>query len=242
MREWMRTHRKKVIVLAGLLVSGTAVAFPWDIDMYNGVSFKAYEWKMRDLFVGRTEHMDSEAASGGGRLWTGGTVQRPQGAVARPETGSYQNDYIPALTYEQSTDLKSPFAADAKLLALGKKHYGVTCAPCHGQELEGGGPVTYNDPTKDIRRYPIRAPGFKGDGGVIAMKKQTDGQVYNRVRHGFWLKGELHMPAYGASLTERERWAVVSYVRAESGVTAPGATPAPMDATEPTNPPAAEKK
>ena len=74
------------------------------------------------------------------------------------------------------------------------------------------------------------------------MKKQTDGQVYNRVRHGYWLKGEMHMPAYGASLTERERWAVVSYVRAESGVTAPGAAPAPVDATVPTNPPAAEKK
>ncbi len=245
MREWMRTHRKTAFVLGGLLVSGAAAAFPWDIDMYNGVSFKAYEWKMKDVFVGKSAHMDEQSASGGGRVWTGGTVQRPQGAVARPNpTGSYQNDYVAALSYEQSTDLQSPFPADAKLLALGKKHYGISCAPCHGQELEGGGPVTYNDPTKDIRRFPIRAPGFKGDGGVLAMKKMTDGQVYNRVRNGFWLKDELHMPAYGATLTDRERWAVVSYVRAESGVTVASATPAPVDAaaTDATNPPAAEKK
>lgn len=232
MREWMRTHRKKTIVLAGLLLSGTAVAFPWDIDLYNGVSFKAYEWKMRDVFTGRAAHIDPA----GGRLWTGGSVQRPQGAVQRSGTsGAYQNDYVPALSYEQSTDLKSVFPSD---LVLGKQHYGVTCAPCHGMELEGGGPVTYNDAAKGVRRYPIRAPGFKGDTGVVGQKKLTDGQVYSRVRHGYWLNGEMHMPGYGASLTERERWAVVSYVRAESGVTAP----TPVVATEPTNPLAAEKK
>jgi mono/diheme cytochrome c family protein len=98
--------------------------------------------------------------------------------------------------------------------------------------------VTYNDPAKGVRRFPIRAPGFKGDGGVIAQKKLTDGQVYNRVRHGYWLNGEMHMPAYGATLTERERWAVVAFVRGESGVstqadTAPAeAPPAAAPSTE----------
>jgi mono/diheme cytochrome c family protein len=245
MREWIRTHRKAAVVVAGLLFSGAAAAFPWDIDMYNGVSMKAYEWKMRDVFVGKGLRMDDDGPRGGGRVWTGGSVQRPQGAVARPNpTGSYQNDYVANLTFEQSTDLKNPFAEDAKLLALGKKHYGISCAPCHGMELEGGGPVTYNDATKNINRFPIRAPGFKGDGGVLAMSKLTDGQVYNRVRNGYWLKGDLHMPGYGASLTERERWAVVAYLRSESGVTAPSATPAPSDAVpaDATNPPAAEKK
>jgi mono/diheme cytochrome c family protein len=241
MRDWMRTHRKKAIVLGGLLLSGTAVAFPWDIDMYNGVSFKAYEWKMRDVFVGKTASMDA----GGGRVWSGGVVQRPQGTVQRSGVnGVYQNDYVAALSYEQSAGLTSPFPADEKLLAMGKKHYSISCAPCHGMELEGGGPVTYNDAAKGVKRFPIRAPGFKGDTGVLGQKKMTDGQVYSRVRHGYWLNGELHMPAYGASLTERERWAVVAYVRAESGVTVPTAAPAPTDAavTEPTNPPAAEKK
>ena len=226
MREWIRANRRLALALGGMFVSTAAWAFPWDIDLIDGVSLKSYEWKMRDVFPGRTASVDAA----GGRLWTGGSVQRPSASQPRPHAdGWYQDNYVASVDYARSTDLKSPFEVDGKLLAAGKRHYGVSCAPCHGAELEGGGPVTYNDPAKGIRRFPIRAPGFKGDGGVIAQKKLTDGQVYNRVRHGYWLNGELHMPAYGASLTERERWAVVAYVRAESGVSVQPAT-APAEA------------
>ncbi|MEN9787886.1 MAG: hypothetical protein RLZZ299_3150 [Pseudomonadota bacterium] len=226
MREWIRNNRRTALVLGGMFVSTAAWAFPWDIDLVDGVSSKSYEWKMRDVFPGRTASIDPA----GGRRWMGGSVQRPSGAQSRPhEGGWYQDNYVASVDYAKSADLKNPFEVDAKLLAAGKRHYGVSCAPCHGMELEGGGPVTYNDPAKGIRRFPIRAPGFKGDAGVIGQKQLTDGQVYNRIRHGYWLNGELHMPAYGASLTERERWAVVAYLRTESGVSAT-AEPAPAEA------------
>jgi mono/diheme cytochrome c family protein len=196
MREWLKKNPRlstRAVLIAGLLGAGVAVASPWDIDMVDSVTLKAYEWKMMTPFAE-------------------GTVQRPQGDVQRAgANGTYQNDYIPE--HDRATDADSvtdPYPADDKTVEKGKALFAVSCAPCHGQEGKGHGPVTTNDPDKGIRRFPVPAPLLSGAGAVTAVR--SDGYIYLTIRNG----GAL-MPRYGVSLTDRERWSIVNYIRTLDG-------------------------
>ncbi len=205
-----RTSRRRLWVGLGLLVAGAAWASPWDTDMINGVNFKAYEWNM----------LPSPAD----------TVQR--GSLSAPQAranGYAQGDYVAAVDRNSPAidTLNNPFAADEQALPTGKRSFQVTCAPCHGIDGKGGGPVTQNDPTKGIRRFPVPAPALSGAGAVSAQR--SDGYIYATIRNG----GAL-MPGYGVSLTEAERWYIVAYIRTLEGAqyTAPAAPTQPTGGTE----------
>ncbi len=190
--------RRRLLAGAGLFVAGMAWASPWDIDLVDAYTAKAYEWKMRANPVG--------------------AVQR---APTGPQTpGAYQVAYVAPVDRATEADaLVNPYPADAASLAEGKRLMQTTCAPCHGVDGKGGGPVTHNDPSKDIRRFPLPAPLLSGPGAVSPVR--SDGYIYATIRHG----GAL-MPAYGISLTDHERWSIVSYIRTLEG--AQYAPPAPV--------------
>lgn len=188
----------KWLAAGALLVAGLAWASPWDIDMIDSTAYKAYEWKMLPMFAE-------------------GTVVRPMGSVPRAkDNGAYQNDYIEAMDRMAPyvADLKNPYKVDEASLAQGERLFQVTCAPCHGIQGKGGGPVTYNDPAKNIRRFPMAAPMLSGEGNV--SKTRSDGYIYLTIRNG-----GAGMPAYGISLTDMERWSIVSYIRTLEGAEAP---------------------
>lgn len=70
---WLRPRN---LAIGGLLVATAAYASPWDIDMIDGVNFKAFEWKMR--------------------LAPEGSVPRESATRPRPMAmGSYQDQAIP---------------------------------------------------------------------------------------------------------------------------------------------------
>lgn len=195
---------RRWLALGGLLIAGGAWAFPWDIDMVDSRAFRAYEWKMKQPIPD-------------------GAIQRPSGAIQRArEVGGYQNDYIAPLDRNAAgvDAMTSPYGADEATIAQGKHLFQVSCAPCHGVEGKGGGPVTHNDPAKGINRFLVPAPMLSGEGAVSAIR--TDGYIYGTIRNG----GNL-MPKYGLSLTDRERWSIVSYIRTLDGATyKPPAAPA----------------
>lgn len=197
------------LLAGGLLVAGLAWASPWDIDMIDSRMMKAYEWHMRPSIPE-------------------GSVQRPAGAVTRPGgNGTYQNDYIPAgdRTAPGTDTMANPYPVTKATIAQGQHLFQVTCAPCHGIDGKGGGPVTKNDPAAAINRFPVPAPLLSGAGAVSAQR--SDGYIYFTIRNG----GAL-MPAYGVSLTDRERWAVVAYIRTLEGTTyTPPAPAAPTAGT-----------
>lgn len=201
MLEKLKFHPRWVLA-CGLLVSGAAYSFPWDIDMIDGRGFKAFEWKMLPPIPE-------------------GAVQRPTGGIPRAKpSGSYQNDHIAPLdrTAPTTEGVRNPYIVDKAALADGAKMFQVTCAPCHGQEGKGGGPVTHNDPAKGVNRFPVPAPMLSGDGAVTAIR--SDGYLYGTIRGG----GSL-MPLYGISLTDRERWAIVAYMRSLDGTAYKNAVP-----------------
>jgi mono/diheme cytochrome c family protein len=205
MRDWLKRNRKSAIAAGLFFVSGFAWAFPWDIDMVNGVAFKGYEWKMRPIFAEGAVQRDGAAT-------VPGAVQRSSGP------GGFQGDYVaPAKDVDQDA-LVNPYADNA---ANGEKLFQMSCAPCHGVGGAGGGPVMYNDAAKGIKRYPGAAAILSGTGSVVPSR--TDGHIYATIRYG-----RNTMPSYGISLTDRERWAIVSYLRSLEGNAQ--AAPAPADA------------
>lgn len=101
--------------LAGLtLASGVAIALPWDIDMADSQSVKAYERPMK---------------------------APPEGVVAQDHVLTPKG-FAP--NFDRFTPegqaLANPYPADATHLALGEKMYGIYCTPCHG-DGEKLGPV-----------------------------------------------------------------------------------------------------
>jgi len=161
--------------------------------MVDSYAFKAYEWKM---------------------------LPQPETSVQRQPTGprgvaAYQTAYVTQVDRQSSAvvdAMGNPFPTDEAHVAEGKRLFQVSCAPCHGMEGKGGGPVTHHDPAKGFNRFPLPAPLLSGAGAVTAVR--SDGYIYATIRNG----GAL-MPAYGISLTEQERWSIVSYIRTLDGAT-----------------------
>jgi mono/diheme cytochrome c family protein len=89
-----------------------------------------------------------------------------------------------------------PFPVTSEVTERGRERYEIFCAMCHGSQGEGGGPVVqrgFPPPqsflTDEVRHHPT---GFYFD--VIS-------------------NGYREMGRYGFQLSERDRWAIVAYIR-----------------------------
>ncbi|RYG70194.1 hypothetical protein EON77_14100, partial [bacterium] len=72
------------------------------------------------------------------------------------------------------------------------KFYNETCAPCHGQEGQGGGAGTKTLNTREL------------------FDQKHDLDFFNAIKNGV---PDMAMPAYGATLSDEEIWAQVVHVR-----------------------------
>jgi hypothetical protein len=86
-----------------------------------------------------------------------------------------------------------------RMLERGHQRYDIYCAPCHGLTGEGDGPV----PTR--AGGPIRPPTYHSE----PVRRMPDGQMFATISNGV-----RAMPMYRQSIPTRDRWAIVSYVRA----------------------------
>lgn len=97
--------------------------------------------------------------------------------------------------------LRNPVPPSPAVLARGELQYERQCLTCHGPLGAGDGPVV--GPGK----FPYAPPLNGGNATNL-----SDGYIYAVIRVGRGL-----MPAYGARMSELERWAVVHYVRKLQG-------------------------
>lgn len=227
----MATSRQRLFrVAAGsLLFAGLAWASPWDIDMIDSWNYKAYEWEMKPQ--------------------PSGVIGREAGSFVRPQdAGHYQNGVVAGVTRGNSVEtdaLANPYKADEASLKTGERFFQVNCAPCHGVNGAGSGPVTKNDPANGVNRFLMPAPILSGKGGVAANR--SDGYLYATIRNGgvgsVGASAEKSagvaaigagMPSYGLLLTDYERWSVVSYIRTlpESTYTPPAPPALDADAVD----------
>lgn len=122
----------------------------------------------------------------------------PVGTVARGHLNDNEivhTGFTPAGLYTG----KNPFPIDADLLKVGQARFNVYCTPCHDQTGSGKGIVAL--------RTPAWQPSNLLDDRV---KGVADGDIYDAVTNG-----RRSMPAYKYQVqSEKERWAIVAYVRA----------------------------
>lgn len=120
-----------------------------------------------------------------------GTVPRDPAAVAyddRQRTGFEADGTTTVATV--------PIAVDEALLERGRNRFEIFCTPCHDARGTGRGILftRANVPTTSLHDAKVT--------------DATDGHVYDVVTNGLGL-----MSGYRSSLSVRDRWAVVAYVR-----------------------------
>ena len=90
-----------------------------------------------------------------------------------------------------------PLPVDLKLLERGENRYKIYCAPCHGLQGDGNGMVAQRG-----MRHP---PSYHID----RLRQAPNGYYYDVITNGF---GAMY--SYSERIAPRDRWAIVSYVRA----------------------------
>jgi len=122
----------------------------------------------------------------------------PEGAIAR----GYLKGEDAMHTGLKAPDLYEgaiPVKVDAELLKLGQSRFNVYCTPCHDRAGTGKGAVALKTPTW--------VPSNLHEDRI---KKMADGEIFHIITNG-----KRSMPPYRFQIqAEKDRWAIVSYVRA----------------------------
>jgi mono/diheme cytochrome c family protein len=92
--------------------------------------------------------------------------------------------------------LKNPIKKNERNLKAAGELFSAKCARCHGES--GRGDVDIQVPVG----YDLRT----------ILPDLTDGQLFWKVTHGV-----AKMPSFAGTLTERERWLVVTFMRTFDG-------------------------
>ena len=101
----------------------------------------------------------------------------------------------------------NPLGVNADTLERGRERYTIFCAPCHGQAGDGNGIVTqYSLITADLHQH--------------RLVQAQDGYLFDVISNGFNATTNAvgiayrRMPAYKSKISTKDRWAIVSYIRA----------------------------
>ncbi|HYI96922.1 MAG TPA: cytochrome c [Bryobacteraceae bacterium] len=92
---------------------------------------------------------------------------------------------------------RNPLKVDAELLAHGQRRFNTYCSPCHDRTGQGRGLVGQ------------RAVWIPTNLHEPRVKDMNDGEIFNVVTNG-----RRSMPPYRFQVVDRDRWAIVAYVRA----------------------------
>jgi hypothetical protein len=127
-----------------------------------------------------------------------GRSARPliEGTVAR---GHLNEDT--ALYTGKGADGKSindfPFPVTKEVILRGQERFNVFCTPCHDRTGYGNGMIVHRG-----FRHP---PSYHSD----RLRQAPNGYIFDVITKGFGA-----MPDYAAQIEPRDRWAIVSYIRA----------------------------
>ncbi len=145
------------------------------------------------------------------RMPVGATPEMPLGTtVARGElreddhfyTGIVHGDYVTTFpSGHPDVQINETF------LARGQQRFDVYCAPCHGWDGTGNGPVSVRIAESGDRIPKTWVPPLNLLDAEI--RARPHGHIFNTITRGI-----RTMPAYGDQIPEADRWAIVAYVRA----------------------------
>ncbi|MGO9239277.1 MAG: c-type cytochrome [Bryobacteraceae bacterium] len=114
-----------------------------------------------------------------------------------------QETYIPDVAYATGINAdgtyvaRNPETIDRALLERGEAKFNVYCSPCHDRTGSGRGIVAARS---------TWIPGNLHDARIVAF---VDGEIFHVATNG-----RRTMPSYRFQIPEKDRWAIVAYVRA----------------------------
>ena len=125
----------------------------------------------------------------------------PAGTVARGFLQEDDHSVLGVVDGKAATAWPTSFAVNDASFARGKERYGIYCAPCHGQQLDGKGEVAKPG------RLQVPPPAFLGNERLESMPV---GQIYGAIRNGV---NQGNMGSYAAQIPEQDRWNIAYFVR-----------------------------
>lgn len=126
----------------------------------------------------------------------------PEGTVARGAARTDDHLHLGRVDGEWAATL--PMPATEALMRRGQERYGIHCAPCHGLSGNGDGIVARR--ADRLEEGTWTPPASLHD---ELVRSRPVGHLFNTITNGI-----RNMPAYGPQISERDRWAIVAYVRA----------------------------
>ncbi|WP_416439392.1 c-type cytochrome [Phnomibacter sp. MR] len=140
------------------------------------------------------------------------------GTVSKGET------YVYHLVKDANGDTANYFASrlvenpvtslNADELKEAERQYLINCGICHGEKLDGNGPLWKGGEGP----YPAKPATLVGDAKYEAM---TAGTMFYSITYGRNLMG-----AYASQLTPKQRWDIIHYIKLKQGKVAAAAAPA----------------
>ena len=118
--------------------------------------------------------------------------------------------------YIASKQVINPLPAlDAGQMKEAERLYLVNCAICHGSKLDGNGPL-WKDGSGPFTSAPKN----------LMTLDMPDGQMFYSVTYGKNMMG-----SYASQITDRQRWMVIHYIKAQQSAKNVSAKPAASDST-----------
>jgi mono/diheme cytochrome c family protein len=132
------------------------------------------------------------------QFFADGRSERPliEGTVARGHLEDDQAFYTGKGPDGKPVDT-FPFPVTKEVVERGQQRFNVYCSPCHDRTGNGNGMV----PQRGFRHPPSYHTDF--------LRQVPNGFIFDIITSGFGA-----MPDYAAQIPPRDRWAIVSYVRA----------------------------
>jgi len=136
---------------------------------------------------------------------------------AKPVAGTVARDDMPAYPYQNdsagyvlSANVKNPLPPlDAKEYLEAARLYLINCGICHGEKLDGEGPL-YNGGNGPFIAKPAN---LLGDPKYINM---AEGTMFHSVTYGIRAMG-----SYASQLSSRQRWMIIHYIKEKQSLAAP---------------------
>ena len=162
--------------------------------------------------------------------FTNNPAERGEGKIyytAFPVTGAMaRGDELPfayaidkpgdTTNYIASKQVMNPLPAlDAGQMKEAERLYLVNCAICHGSKLDGNGPL-WKDGSGPFTSAPKN----------LMTLDMPDGQMFYSVTYGKNMMG-----SYASQITDRQRWMVIHYIKAQQSAKNASAKPAASDST-----------
>ncbi len=127
----------------------------------------------------------------------GRASRRPVAGTMAQEMYRADEPYATGVAADNTYVAKNPEPLTKEVLLHGQTKYNVYCAPCHDRTGSGRGVV------------PLKATWVPGNLHDERIVNYVDGEIYHVIS-----MGRRSMPGYRFQISEKDRWAIVAYVRA----------------------------